>query len=91
MSALMLMSKILDGIDTAPPCAGRMRLFFSHHPVDIAEAKTVCRGCPVADACRADAVAHRAPEGVWGGALFQCGVPVAARVPVGRPRKAVAP
>jgi WhiB family redox-sensing transcriptional regulator len=30
-------------------------------------AKRVCRRCPVADACRAYALAVREPYGVWGG------------------------
>ena len=32
-----------------------------------AEAKAVCRECPVLDACRAHALQVREPYGIWGG------------------------
>lgn len=35
--------------------------------LQIAEAKAVCRRCPVLDECRAWALANREPYGVWGG------------------------
>jgi WhiB family transcriptional regulator, redox-sensing transcriptional regulator len=35
---------------------------------DAAEAKAVCAGCPVRQACLEHALANREREGVWGGA-----------------------
>lgn len=40
------------------------------HPVDaegVAEARSVCAACPVRDECRAHAIRHAEPHGVWGG------------------------
>ncbi|MHB8219333.1 MAG: WhiB family transcriptional regulator [Acidimicrobiales bacterium] len=36
--------------------------------VDAAEAKSICAGCPVREACLEHALAHREREGIWGGA-----------------------
>ena len=35
--------------------------------VQAEEAKAVCRGCPVAEACLRYALEHRIDEGIWGG------------------------
>lgn len=39
----------------------------SEDDADAAEAKAVCGGCPVREACLEHALAHREREGVWGG------------------------
>jgi WhiB family transcriptional regulator, redox-sensing transcriptional regulator len=36
--------------------------------VDAEQAKAVCAGCPVRQACLEYALAHREREGIWGGA-----------------------
>lgn len=55
-------------------CRGRGELFF--HPPGEREpsrsrrdraAQELCRTCPVLDTCRAFALAHDEPYGVWGG------------------------
>ena len=53
-------------------------LFFSELPLDIQEAKSECRGCPVTLHCLAGALERGEQHGVWGGystderrALFQ--------------------
>lgn len=49
-------------------CAGmRADLFFPGRGESPAEAKAVCRGCPVRDACLADALEGGERFGVWGG------------------------
>ena len=40
----------------------------SEDEADAAEAKEICAGCPVRQACLEYALAHREREGVWGGA-----------------------
>lgn len=61
-------------------------LFFAESPADIARAKELCRGCPVAAACLAGALERAEPWGVWGGELVLRGVVVASKRGRGRPR-----
>jgi len=68
-----------DGVLTA--------LFFSEQLDDIAFAKTICRECPVMDACLDGARQRREPWGVWGGELFFNGKILAQKRKRGRPRK----
>jgi WhiB family redox-sensing transcriptional regulator len=62
-------------------------VFFAESPVDVENAKAMCRGCPVRAVCLAGALERREPWGVWGGELFVQGVVVARKRPRGRPRK----
>jgi WhiB family transcriptional regulator, redox-sensing transcriptional regulator len=62
-------------------------LFFAESPSDVEYAKSLCRGCPVREACLAGAVERREPWGVWGGELLVQGVVVPRKRPRGRPRK----
>ena len=62
-------------------------LFFSEQLDDIAFAKTICRECPVKDACLDGARQRREPWGVWGGELFFNGRILAQKRKRGRPRK----
>ncbi len=62
-------------------------VFFAESPVDVENAKELCRDCPVRAVCLAGALERREPWGVWGGELFVQGVVVARKRPRGRPRK----
>ncbi len=49
-------------------CAGLgPSLFYSEHPTDVAAAKAVCSGCPVAAECASAARRNGEAFGVWGG------------------------
>lgn len=49
-------------------CAGYdTSWFFPEDEDSAAEAKALCAGCPVRDACLDYAMAHREDEGIWGG------------------------
>lgn len=62
-------------------------LFFSEQLDDIARAKSICRKCPVREACLAGARERREPWGVWGGELFMNGKILAYKRKRGRPPK----
>jgi WhiB family transcriptional regulator, redox-sensing transcriptional regulator len=62
-------------------------LWFAESPADVEFAKSLCRTCPVREACLAGALERREPWGVWGGELFIAGVVVPRKRPRGRPRK----
>ncbi len=68
--------------------AGMADLFFSDQLGDIARAKALCAGCPVAVPCLEGAVDRREPAGVWGGQLFADGRILAFKRKRGRPSKA---
>jgi WhiB family redox-sensing transcriptional regulator len=74
--------------ETKLPC--RMNdpeLFFAEAPADVEFAKSLCRDCPVRQACLAGALDRKEPWGVWGGELVVSGVVVPRKRPRGRPRK----
>lgn len=66
---------IPDGILTSPrleipfptPCVGLTDLMFSDSKAEQQQAKKVCRSCPVAASCLADALVRCDYFGVWGG------------------------
>jgi WhiB family redox-sensing transcriptional regulator len=62
-------------------------VFFAEQPADVEYAKSLCRECPVQEACLAGALDRREPWGVWGGQLLVQGEVVARKRPRGRPRK----
>lgn len=64
-----------------------LHLFFSEEPVEIAEAKAICRTCPLRAPCFEGALERQEPWGVWGAELFDRGIAVARKRPRGRPRK----
>jgi WhiB family transcriptional regulator, redox-sensing transcriptional regulator len=72
--------------DTEFRCLAEPDLFFAESPADIARAKELCAGCPVAGACLAGALERAEPWGVWGGQLVLRGVVVASKRGRGRPR-----
>lgn len=54
-----------------PACMGTdPEMWFSPHPLDVADCLKVCAGCPVRKACLAGAVRRRELYGIWGGRLF---------------------
>jgi WhiB family transcriptional regulator, redox-sensing transcriptional regulator len=63
------------------------KLFFSDDPLDIEDAKILCRECPLRVECLRGAVDREEPAGVWGGHLFERGRAVAEPQPRGRPPK----
>lgn len=62
-------------------------LFFSDEIPDIVDAKRICAGCPLADACLDGALERREPWGVWGGELLLNGRILAQKRKRGRPPK----
>ena len=62
-------------------------LFFAESPADVEFAKSLCRPCPIREACLDGALERREPWGVWGAELFVSGVVVPRKRPRGRPRK----
>lgn len=60
-------------------------LFFSVDDLEVAQAKAICRRCPLIEPCRSAAVARVEPYGVWGGTLLVDGRPVALPPRRGRP------
>jgi WhiB family redox-sensing transcriptional regulator len=67
--------------------AGMVELFFSEQLDDIARAKAICAGCPLADPCLEGAIDRREPWGVWGGQLFANGRILPFKRKRGRPPK----
>jgi WhiB family redox-sensing transcriptional regulator len=67
--------------------ASLLHLFFSEEEHEIAVAKSVCEDCPLLLPCFEGAVERREPWGVWGGTLFDRGVPIERKPKRGRPPK----
>ncbi|MFY1678686.1 MULTISPECIES: WhiB family transcriptional regulator [unclassified Streptomyces] len=88
LTALTVLDDAIEGLDAPVPCrAYDPEVFFAESPTDIEYAKSLCRSCPLIEACLAGAKERREPWGVWGGELFVQGVVVARKRPRGRPRK----
>ena len=62
-------------------------LFFSEDKEVIAQAKTLCGGCPMRAKCLTGALSRAEPCGVWGGELFDNGQVIQAKRMPGRPAK----
>jgi WhiB family redox-sensing transcriptional regulator len=85
---LTALDDAIEGLGTPVPCRSNdPEVFFAESPADVEYAKSLCRTCPLVDACLAGAKERREPWGVWGGELFVQGVVVARKRPRGRPRK----
>jgi WhiB family transcriptional regulator, redox-sensing transcriptional regulator len=87
-----LFDVLAEGVDepvaAEVPCrVNDPELWFAESPSDVEFAKSLCRACPVRQACLAGALERREPWGVWGGELFIAGVVVPRKRPRGRPRK----
>ncbi|GAA2471585.1 hypothetical protein GCM10010406_04030 [Streptomyces thermolineatus] len=79
---------VVESLGSAVPCRTYdPEVFFAESPADVEYAKSLCRTCPVREACLAGAKDRREPWGVWGGELFVQGVVVPRKRPRGRPRK----
>ena len=87
----MAVTGILRGLPSASEslaCGTNPDLFFAESPRDVAQAKELCRQCPVRAACLAGALDRGEPWGVWGGELLLRGTIIATKRARGRPRKA---
>jgi len=83
-----LVEDVDEPVAAGVPCrVNDAELWFAESPADVELAKSLCRPCPVRQACLAGALERREPWGVWGGELFIAGVVVARKRPRGRPRK----
>jgi WhiB family redox-sensing transcriptional regulator len=80
-----------SAIKTVPvviPChSADPELFFSESQEVIAQAKTLCGGCPMRAKCLTGALSRAEPAGVWGGELFDDGQVIQAKRMPGRPAK----
>ncbi|RKN47111.1 WhiB family transcriptional regulator [Streptomyces hoynatensis] len=82
------LDEAIDRLDDGVPCRSYdPEVFFAETPEDVEYAKSLCRACPLREACLAGAKERREPWGVWGGELFVQGVVVPRKRPRGRPRK----
>ncbi len=87
-TAEIVVDTITEDVAAKLPCrAFESDLFFAESPEDVEYAKSLCRNCPIVDACLAGALARSEPWGVWGGELFVQGVVAPRKRPRGRPRK----
>ncbi|MGQ0842938.1 MAG: WhiB family transcriptional regulator [Sporichthyaceae bacterium] len=88
MQTALVVDAIAEDVAAKLPCrAFEADLFFAETPEDVEYAKSLCRNCPIVDACLAGALARSEPWGVWGGELFVQGVVAPRKRPRGRPRK----
>ncbi|MFJ8883515.1 WhiB family transcriptional regulator [Streptomyces sp. NPDC102402] len=88
LTTLTALDDAIENLGVAVPCRSYdPEVFFAESPADVEYAKTLCRTCPLVEACLAGAKERREPWGVWGGELFVQGVVVARKRPRGRPRK----
>lgn len=90
---LAAMLGLLPDLDASPPAQALpcqespSDLWFAELPAEVEEAKALCLGCPIREACLAGALQRHEPWGVWGGQLLLQGAVVARKRPRGRPRK----
>jgi WhiB family redox-sensing transcriptional regulator len=88
LTALTALDDAIENLGEPVPCRSYdPEVFFAESPADVEYAKSLCRTCPLIEACLAGAKERREPWGVWGGELFVQGVVVARKRPRGRPRK----
>jgi hypothetical protein len=82
---------VSSAIKTVPvviPChSADPELFFSESQEVIAQAKSLCGGCPMKAKCLTGALSRAEPTGVWGGELFDDGQVIQAKRMPGRPAK----
>jgi len=75
-----------DGSSFNLPChTADPELYFSEDEIQVAEAKSLCGGCPVRAQCLEGALSRQEPVGVWGGELFDEGRIIAKKRKAGRP------
>ena len=75
-----------DGSSFNLPChTADPEMYFSDDDLAIAEAKSLCGGCPVRAQCLEGALSRKEPAGVWGGELFEDGFVISRKRKAGRP------
>jgi WhiB family redox-sensing transcriptional regulator len=75
-----------DGSSFNLPChTSDPELYFSEDELEVAQAKSLCGGCPVRAQCLEGALSRQEPAGVWGGELFEGGRIIAKKRKAGRP------
>ena len=75
-----------DGSSFNLPChTADPEMYFSEDELAVAEAKTLCGGCPVRTQCLEGALSRKEPAGVWGGELFEDGRVISRKRKAGRP------
>ena len=75
-----------DGSSFNLPChTADPEMYFSEDELAVAEAKSLCGGCPVRAQCLEGALSRQEPAGVWGGELFEAGLVIARKRRAGRP------
>ncbi|MCX6440329.1 MAG: WhiB family transcriptional regulator [Actinobacteria bacterium] len=75
-----------DGPSFNLPChTADPEMYFSDDELAVAEAKSLCGGCPVRTQCLEGALSRQEPAGVWGGELFEDGRIIARKRKAGRP------
>ena len=78
----------IKSIKVVIPChSADPEIFFSESQEVIAQAKTLCGGCPMKAKCLTGALSRAEPAGVWGGELFDDGQVIQAKRMPGRPAK----
>lgn len=78
LTALTALDDAIENLGVPVPCRSYdPEVFFAESPADVEYAKSLCRTCPLVEACLAGAKERREPWGVWGGELFVQGVVVA--------------
>ena len=85
LTALTELDDAIESLGVPVPCRTYdPEVFFAESPADVEYAKSLCRTCPLVEACLAGAKERREPWGVWGGELFVQGVvvPASGRVAV---------
>ena len=81
-------SPAIKSMKVVIPChSADPELFFSEEKEAIAQAKTLCGGCPMKAKCLTGALSRAEPAGVWGGELFDDGQVIQAKRMPGRPAK----
>jgi WhiB family transcriptional regulator, redox-sensing transcriptional regulator len=81
-------SPAIKSMKVVIPChSADPELFFSEEKEAIAQAKTLCGGCPMKTKCLTGALSRAEPAGVWGGELFDDGQVIQAKRMPGRPAK----
>jgi WhiB family redox-sensing transcriptional regulator len=75
-----------DGSSFNLPChTADPEMYFSDDELAVAEAKSLCGGCPVRAQCLEGALSRKEPAGVWGGELFEDGRVISRKRKAGRP------
>jgi len=81
-------SSAIKSVPVVIPChSADPELFFSESQEVIAQAKSLCGGCPMRAKCLTGALSRAEPAGVWGGELFDDGQVIQAKRMPGRPAK----